>query len=78
MRVKTPMSAYDFHVSGTKTGSVAGNEERAEGIAERIRRFAQDIVDGKIAIYTIEVSSRMAIDEVLKTELKITFTELAE
>ena len=78
MKVKNAMSAYDFHTFGDRLGITATERERAGAIAERLRRFAQDIVDGKSIVYTIEAKSRMAPDEIIKTTLEITFTELAE
>ena len=67
------MSAYDFHASNFAT-----KEERAQAFAERLHRFAQDVIDGKSIVYTIEVKSRLAPDEVIKTVLTVTFTEVKE
>jgi hypothetical protein len=78
VKVKNPMSAYDFHTFGRKLGVTANEKERVEAIASRLRQFAQDIVEAKLLVYTIEVGSRLAPDEVVQTELIITFTELAE
>jgi hypothetical protein len=78
VKVKNAMSAYDFHTFGSKLGITASEKERVEAIANRLRQFAQDIVDAKLLVYTIEVGSRLAPDEIIQTELIITFTELAE
>ncbi len=72
------MSAYDFHTFGNNPRMTASEEERAQAFAERLRRFAQDIIDGKSIVYTIEVRSLLAPDEVIKTVLTMTFTEVKE
>ncbi len=72
------MSAYDFHTFGSNPRIGASQEEGTQAFAERLRRFAQDIIDGKSIVYTIEVRSLLAPDEVIKTVLTVTFTEVKE
>ena len=72
------MSAYDFRTFGSNPRMTASQEERTQAFAERLRRFAQDIIDGKSIVYTIEVKSLFAPDEVIKTVLTVTFTEVKE
>ena len=72
------MSAYDFYTFGSNPSSTASNDERRAALASRLRKFADDIIDGKSIVYTIDVASRMAPDEVIKTVLTITFTEATE
>jgi hypothetical protein len=71
------MSAYDFCAKGgpSLTASAA---ERAGTIAFRLRQFAQDVSDGKALVYTIDVHSAMMPNEVVKTVLTISFTEINE
>lgn len=72
------MSAYDFHTFSSNPRMTASEDERRIALASRLRKLADDIIDGKSIVYTIDVSSRMAPDEVIKTVLTITFTEMIE
>src|SRR6266436_6293129 len=77
------MSVYDYMPLPEQAGSMSyGNinarAEIAASIAARLRHFAQELQDGKHIVYGVEVKGVMEEDEIVKTILTITFTELSE